>query len=103
MEFFLSLYPAGNIKELIRTLKTLQDNLGDFQDYEVQVSTLKTFSHHMVAEGNVPADTLLVMGMLIDGLERRQHQAREEFSGRYAGFSQHKNQDRFRKLFATSH
>ena len=103
MEFFQSLYPTGNIKELIRTLKTLQDNLGDFQDYEVQVSTLKTFSHQMVAEGNIPPDTLLAMGMLIDGLERRQHQAREEFSGRYAGFSQHKNQDRFRKLFATSH
>jgi CHAD domain-containing protein len=103
MEFFQSLYPAGNIKELIRVLKTLQDNLGDFQDYEVQVTTLKTFSHQMVAEGTVPPDTLLAMGMLIDGLERRQQQAHEEFSGRYAGFSQQKNQHRFRKLFASSH
>ncbi|MEN8204933.1 MAG: CHAD domain-containing protein [Pseudomonadota bacterium] len=103
MEFFLSLYPAGNIKELIRTLKTLQDNLGNFQDYEVQVTTLKTFSHQMVAEGAVPPDTLLAMGMLIDGLERRQRQAREEFSGRYAGFSRQDNQDRFRKLFSSSH
>jgi CHAD domain-containing protein len=103
MEFFLSLYPAGNIKELIRVLKTLQDNLGNFQDYEVQVTTLKTFSHQMVAEGTVPPDTLLVMGMLIDGLERRQHQAREEFAGRYASFSQQKNQARFRKLFASNH
>ena len=103
MEFFQSLYPAGNIKELIRVLKTLQDNLGDFQDYEVQVTTLKTFSHQMVAEGTVPPDTLLTMGMLIDGLERRQRQAHEEFSGRYAGFSQQKNQHRFRKLFASNH
>ena len=31
----------------------------------------------MVAEGNVSPDTLLAMGMLIDGLDRRQHQARE--------------------------
>jgi CHAD domain-containing protein len=103
MEFFQSLYPAGNIRELIQILKTLQDNLGDFQDYEVQVITLKRFSHQMVAEGLAPPDTLLAMGMLIDGLERRQQQAREEFSGRYAGFSQQDNQDRFRKLFATSH
>ena len=65
--------------------------------------TLKTFSHQMVAEGKVPPDTLLAMGMLIDGLERRQHQAREEFAGRYAGFSQQKNQQRFRKLFAPNH
>jgi len=43
------------------------------------------------------------MGMLIDGLERRQHQAREEFAGRYAVFSQQKNQQQFRKLFASNH
>ena len=103
MEFFQSLYPRGDIKELIRILKTLQDNLGNFQDYEVQVSTLKTFSHQMVAESTVSPDTLLAMGMLIDGLERRQRQAHEEFSGRYAGFSQQDNQDRFRKLFESSH
>ena len=103
MEFFASLYPSGNIKGLIQTLKILQDNLGDFQDYEVQVSTLKTFSHQMVTEDTAPPDTLLAMGMLIDGLERRQHQAREAFAGRYAGFSQQKNQQRFRKLFVSNH
>jgi CHAD domain-containing protein len=102
MEFFQSLFPADKIKVLIRVLKILQDNLGNFQDYEVQVITLKKFSHQMVAEGIVPPDTLLAMGMLIDGLERRQHQAREEFSGRYAGFSEKDNRDRFRKLFASS-
>jgi CHAD domain-containing protein len=99
MEFFQSLYPAARIKELIRVLKTLQDNLGNFQDYEVQVMTLKKFSHQMVAEGGVSPDTLLAMGMLIDGLERRQHQAREEFAGRFANFNLQENRDRFRKLF----
>ncbi len=103
MEFFQSLYSNSDIKELIRILKSLQDNLGDFQDYEVQVFTLKDFSHQMVAEGSVPPDTLLAMGMLIDGLERRQHQAREEFHDRFAAFSQPVNQDRFHKLFSSSH
>ena len=42
------------------------------------------------------------MGMLIDGLERRQHQAREEFADRYAGFSTRDHQDWFRQLFASS-
>ncbi len=102
MEFFQSLYPATRIRELIRKLKTLQENLGDFQDYEVQVTTLKTFSHQMVAEGEVSPDTLLAMGMLIDGLERRQHQARKTFTGRFADFSLSKNQGHFRKLFASS-
>jgi CHAD domain-containing protein len=103
MEFFQSLYPAARIRELIRVLKTLQDNLGNFQDYEVQVTTLKTFSHQMMAEARISPDTLLAMGMLIDGLERRQHQAREEFAGRFADFYQQKNQDRYRKLFVPGH
>ncbi len=103
MEFFQSLYPAAEISKLIRALKLLQDNLGNFQDYEVQVITLKKFSHQMVAEGGVSADTLLAMGMLIDGLERRQHQARWEFAGRFANFSLLENQEQFRKLFASSH
>lgn len=103
MEFFQSLYPVDRIKELIRVLKTLQDNLGNFQDYEVQVTTLKEFSHQMTAEGNVSPDTLLAMGMLIDGLERRQHQAREEFAGRFAEFSRPGNQERFSRLFAPRH
>ena len=99
MEFFQSLFPAEDIKVLIRTLKTLQDNLGNFQDYEVQVTTLKKFSHQMVAEGTVPPDTLLAMGMLIDGLERRQHQARDEFATRFNNFAMKENRSRFRKLF----
>jgi CHAD domain-containing protein len=103
MEFFQSLYPADRVKGLIRVLKTLQDNLGKFQDYEVQVTTLKEFSHRMTAEGGISPDTLLAMGMLIDGLERRQHQAREEFAGRFADFSRQENQNRFHNLFAPRH
>ena len=99
MEFFQCLYPEEEIRALIRELKTLQDNLGDFQDYEVQVAALKRFGQQMVDEDGVPAETLLAMGMLIDGLEQRQHQAREEFAGRFANFSLSKNQDKFRKLF----
>jgi CHAD domain-containing protein len=99
MEFFQSLFPADSIKARIRTLKTLQDNLGDFQDYEVQVTTLKRFSHQMVAEGQVPPDTLLAMGMLIDGLERRQHQARDEFATRFNDFAMKENRSHFRDMF----
>ncbi|MGB5259826.1 MAG: CHAD domain-containing protein [Gammaproteobacteria bacterium] len=101
MEFFQSLFPAGRIKRLIGVLKALQDNLGDFQDFEVQVLTLKRFSEQMVEEAGVPARTLLAMGMLIEGLERRQHQARVEFSERFTAFSLPENQARFQALFAS--
>lgn len=100
MEFFQSLYPGRKIKQLIGVLKSLQNNLGDFQDYEVQVSTLKRFSEQMVEEDMAPAGTLLAMGMLIEGLERRQRQARQEFSEIFTAFSLPDNQAHFRELFA---
>jgi CHAD domain-containing protein len=100
MEFFQSLFPAGKIKRLISVLKNLQNNLGDFQDFEVQVLTLKRFSQQMVEEDMAPASTLLAMGMLIEGLERRQQQARQEFSERFSAFSLSENQASFQSLFA---
>jgi len=102
MEFFQSLYPPKRIKALIKALKVLQDNLGDFQDLEVQGTNLRHFSEQMVAEGNVPAPTLMAMGILVDGLARRQHAAREEFAARFAHFSAAENQQQFRELFASA-
>ena len=99
MEFFQSLFPDSEIKALIKVLKQLQDNLGDFQDYEVQVLTLRQFSQQMVKEDAAPAETLLAMGMLIEGLERRQHAARAEFAEHFAGFDQQDNLERYRRLF----
>jgi len=100
MEFFQSLFPSGRTRQLISVLKNLQDNLGEFQDFEVQVHTLMRFSQQMVDEDAVPAATLLAMGMLIEGLERRQRAAREEFASRFEKFSLPENQAHFRELFA---
>jgi len=99
MEFFQSLYPSAKITALIGVLKSLQENLGDFQDFEVQATCLKSFSHQMIEEGEVPPETLMAMGVLVDGLENRQHQTREEFAKRFAKFALAKNQDRFHELF----
>jgi CHAD domain-containing protein len=100
MEFFQSVYPEDEIKALIKVLKTLQENLGDFQDYEVQVATLKRFSRQMMEEGKIPAETLLAMGILVENLSGRQRLAREEFAERFQQFSLPENQARFRSLFA---
>jgi CHAD domain-containing protein len=99
MEFFQSLYPAREIKQLINVLKLLQDNLGQFQDYEVQVTTLKRFSNQMVEEGGAKPETLLAMGMLIERLEDSQKLAREEFSERFDSFAADENVEHFRKIF----
>lgn len=100
MEFFQSLYPENKIMLMIKSLKQLLDNLGNFQDLEVQADKLRDYARRMVEEGETPHDTLLAMGMLVDGLLTRQQLARAEFSDRFAAFSQPANQKTFRSLFA---
>ncbi|MEM6795907.1 MAG: CHAD domain-containing protein, partial [Acidobacteriota bacterium] len=56
LEFFRSLYPQGPVGSAIRELKRLQDNLGDFNDYEVQQLALQGFAEDLLkAEGGDPA------------------------------------------------
>jgi CHAD domain-containing protein len=100
MEFFQSLYRAQDIKALIKVLKVLQDNLGDFQDFEVQVAKLKEFSHQMMQQAQAPAETFMAMGILVENLAQRQHQTRAEFAARFQQFARHENQQRFKVLFA---
>ncbi len=100
MEFFQSVYPPSEIKALIKVLKVLQENLGNFQDYEVQVETLKRFSRQMMEEGKTPAETLLAMGILVESISERQRQARLEFAERFHQFSLPENQAHFRAQFA---
>ena len=41
LEFFASLYPPEVGKPFVKTLKGLQDQLGRFQDHEVQANKLR--------------------------------------------------------------
>jgi CHAD domain-containing protein len=100
MEFFQCLYPKKQIRPLIKELKKLLDNLGDFQDREVQAEKLREFGRQMKEEGEVPADTLLAMGMLVDGLLRSQQLARARFSDCFAAFAVKDNRRVFKQLFA---
>ncbi|MEE9356900.1 MAG: CHAD domain-containing protein, partial [Sedimenticolaceae bacterium] len=100
LEFFQSLYPGNQVRPLIKTLKVLLDNLGDYQDMEVQAYKLREFAHQMVKEGEVKADTLLAVGMLVDGLLESQRLAREEFAARFALFSEVGGRAVYQALFA---
>jgi CHAD domain-containing protein len=99
LEFFQDLYPPQKIVRLIKSLKILQDNLGEFQDLQVQSAALQKFADQMAAEGEAPR-SLLAMGMLIEGLQHRQKRAREELTGRFAAFSRRKNLRLFDELFS---
>ena len=99
MEFFKSLYPAAEIDELTGALKELQDNLGDFQDYEVHRVELYAFAVEMAAQKTARPRTLVAIGQLAESLAGRQRLARADLGRRFAGFAAKKNIERFRALF----
>ncbi|WP_143735913.1 CHAD domain-containing protein [Methyloprofundus sedimenti] len=99
MEFFESLYPKDKMKILIKSLKGLQSVLGDFQDYEVQETNIKHFSEEMMAN-NVPPNTFLAMGVLVQYLDSIRCAARNDFARQFALFEKAENQSTFKYLFA---
>ncbi len=99
MEFFQSLYPPEQIQVAIKALKQLQDNLGDFQDLEVQVVSLRRFAMEMRRRGEYSAATGEAMAVLLETLETRRHQARDRFAARFKRFARAQNQAAFKRLF----
>ncbi len=98
MEFFQSLYPKPAIRELIKALKVILDNLGEFQDLEVQARSLEHFGKQMLKEG-APASALMAMGILVGKLFEKQQKARTAFVSLFEDFSNETNQQSFKQLF----
>ena len=100
MEFFQSLYPKPEIRQLIKEMKTILDNLGEFQDLQVQAHALEALGQQMMKEG-APAGTIMAMGILVGKLFERQAVAREDFAALFAAFSSDDNRRAFQKLFGS--
>ena len=100
IEFFQTLYPKKAQKVLVKELKVLLENLGNFQDLQVQAEKLHHFAEEMKKECKAPLDTVMAMGALVADLLRLQQQAREEFAGRFAQFDSEGNGQSYRALFA---
>ena len=87
LEFFRSLFAADRANAFIRSLKRLQDDLGDYNDLEVQQNELQDTARELLAAGGADASTLLAAGRLVDRLESRQAAARRRLAdevGRFA-------------------
>lgn len=65
----------------------------------VQENTLKHFSEEM-RNNNIHANTLLVMGVLIQNLDTLRGDAREDFSAKLATFKHEENPVAFKSLLA---
>ncbi|MHC4940341.1 MAG: CHAD domain-containing protein [Planctomycetota bacterium] len=99
MEFCRSLFEPGAMTDQIKALKRLQDNLGDFNDLEVQQGKLGSFAEEMEAIGQAPLETAMAMGQLIEQLKERQAEERRRFGQRFPEFDSPKNDKRARRLF----
>jgi CHAD domain-containing protein len=95
LEFFASLFPADEIASLVKQLKKLQDNLGEFNDLSVQQEELKGW----LAQTGLPADTAAAIGGLITELTRRQSDVRRQFGTTFKGFASARNATAYRRLF----
>ena len=82
LEFFSSLYPPEVTKPFIKTLKGLQDQLGRFQDHEVQANALR----ELAPEVKQP-ETLMAMGALVQRFIEDEIAARAEFAERFEAFA----------------
>lgn len=100
VEFFSPLFPPKQMKKLIQAMKQLQDTLGSYQDYCVQVDSLTEFGHQMVQEGMKTPETLMAMGVLVEDLKQRQVETRREFQARFDQFSARETKDLIADLFS---
>ena len=80
LEFFRSLFAAGRVNAFIRSLKRLQDDLGEFNDLQVQQRELEDTAGELLSAGGANAAALLTMGRLVERLESRQRAARRRLA-----------------------
>ena len=86
LEFFAPLFASKVTKPMVKTLKSLQDALGRFQDREVQATMIRGLADD-VARRSGGAEALMAMGVLIERLQEQQDVARGEFHDRFTAFA----------------
>jgi len=99
MEFFASLFPPKKITTLIKQLKQLQDNLGDFNDFCVQELYLLNISQELPLKNEADRRTLLAIGSLIGLIHAQQVKVKTEFAERFNTFAAPTNKALFKELF----
>jgi CHAD domain-containing protein len=98
LEFFAPLFPAHAVRPMVKTLKSLQDTLGRFQDREVQAAMLRSLGPDIAAHEHAP-EALMAMGVLVERLAAQQAEARAEFAERFAPFAAKARRRAVKKTF----
>ena len=102
MEFFSSLFPDRKISILIKELKGLQDNLGNFNDLYVQQAYLLKTVDELPLSDDQAKKTTLAIGSLIGNLEERTQMVKGSFSEIFARFASPTHRGLYHELFVTT-
>ena len=100
MEFFAPLFGDAEVRKLIKALKKLQDNLGNFNDYSVQQAALQEQADALA--GSSEPDTVEIatgIGGLVTVLHNKQLEERARVTASFAAFDSEETQAQFRTLF----
>ena len=101
MEFFSSLFPRKKINMLIAQLKTLQDNLGDFNDLCVQEKYLLNVAEELPATHRKSKKAQVAIGSLIGTLDREKQIIKDAFAKTFTDYASSSNKRAFSELFAS--
>jgi CHAD domain-containing protein len=101
LEFFSSIFPHKTVAPVIRQLKELQENLGDFVDFSVQLHFLR---ERLTALPPGKEELLLAAstGALIATLFHKQEEVRSKFHKTFAAFDHEKTSQLFHDLLTES-
>jgi len=101
MEFFASLFPRKKMARLIKQLRKLQDNLGEFNDLSVQQEYLMHLAEELPLGDPRSRKALVATGYLVENLSYEQKAVKANFAKTFTEFASPANQELFRRLFAT--
>jgi len=101
LEFFRNVFEPKSINPLVRSLKQLQDHLGDYNDLELQQRELRSTAEEMIAGPAPEAGTLLAMGCLVGRLAERQSALNRILIDAVRSFIGERNRKRFQELGST--
>jgi CHAD domain-containing protein len=97
LEFFSSLFDETQIERLVKELKNLQDNLGEFNDLTVQQNFLSEYlTEHSQKMKNSPEIAAAIGGLIVH-LNQRQLEVKKSFQTIFEKF----NHPKYNKIYLT--
>ncbi len=100
LEFYRSLFPETEMDILLKSLKRLQDNLGNFNDLSVQQNMLGQYQNDLaVKEPKNAIKVAAALGGLITHLNEEQTEVRYKFEQTFEQFTTAENRRLFDLLF----